>query len=178
MTSYYKSNQAGRSMIEMLGVLAIIGVLSVGGISGYSKAMAKFKLTKQQDQLSMVLMNIRTAYATSPSYANLDTESAISYNIIPSDMKISDTSAKNAFGGDFKIGTAEDDTHFTITISNIGQEACMSLASSDWGTDGLVAFRVGSTETLSDDDKVSPGSISEAFGKCENGGKYLQWEYY
>ena len=26
-----KNNQAGRSMIEMLGVLAIIGVLSVGG---------------------------------------------------------------------------------------------------------------------------------------------------
>ena len=27
-----KNNQFGRSMIEMLGVLAIIGVLSVGGI--------------------------------------------------------------------------------------------------------------------------------------------------
>ena len=33
------SNQNGRSMIEMLGVLAIIGVLSGGGIIGYSKAM-------------------------------------------------------------------------------------------------------------------------------------------
>ena len=41
-----KINQSGRSMVEMLGVLAIIGVLSVGGIAGYSKAMAKFKLSK------------------------------------------------------------------------------------------------------------------------------------
>ena len=32
---------AGRSMVEMLGVLAIIGVLSVGAIAGYSKAMMK-----------------------------------------------------------------------------------------------------------------------------------------
>ncbi len=31
----------GRSMVEMLGVLAIIGVLSVGAIAGYSKAMIK-----------------------------------------------------------------------------------------------------------------------------------------
>ncbi len=30
-----KTDQSGRSMVEMLGVLAIIGVLSVGGISGY-----------------------------------------------------------------------------------------------------------------------------------------------
>ena len=38
--------QCGRSMIEMLGVLAIIGVLSVGGIAGYSKAMMNYKLNK------------------------------------------------------------------------------------------------------------------------------------
>ena len=37
----------GRSMVEMLGVLANIGVLSVGAIAGYSKAMMKYKLNKQ-----------------------------------------------------------------------------------------------------------------------------------
>ena len=41
-----KDNQFGRSMVEMLGVLAIIGVLSVGSISGYSMAMKKYKLNK------------------------------------------------------------------------------------------------------------------------------------
>ena len=41
-----KQNQSGRSMIDMLGVLAIIGVLSVGGIAGYSKAMEKWKINK------------------------------------------------------------------------------------------------------------------------------------
>ena len=33
--------QQGRSMVEMLGVLAIIGVLSIGGIAGYSWGMDK-----------------------------------------------------------------------------------------------------------------------------------------
>ena len=37
----------GRSVVEMLGVLAIIGVLSVGAIAGYSKAMFKHKLNRQ-----------------------------------------------------------------------------------------------------------------------------------
>ena len=36
----------GRSMIEMLGVLAIIAVLSVGGIAGYSKALDMYKINK------------------------------------------------------------------------------------------------------------------------------------
>ncbi len=46
---------AGRSMVEMLGVLAIIGVLSVGAISGYSKAMFKYKLNKQAESFNMLL---------------------------------------------------------------------------------------------------------------------------
>ena len=46
---------AGRSMVEMLGVLAIIGVLSVGAIAGYSKAMNKYKLNKQTEQITQIL---------------------------------------------------------------------------------------------------------------------------
>ncbi|MDY4885802.1 MAG: hypothetical protein SO141_06110, partial [Alphaproteobacteria bacterium] len=49
---------AGRSMVEMLGVLAIIGVLSVGAIAGYSKAMMKYKLNKQSEQLNTVINTI------------------------------------------------------------------------------------------------------------------------
>lgn len=49
-----KIAQTGRSMVEMLGVLAIIGVLSVGGIAGYSKAMLKYKLNKQSEQLNQI----------------------------------------------------------------------------------------------------------------------------
>ena len=48
---------SGRSMVEMLGVLAIIGVLSVGAMSGYSKAMFKYKLNKQTEQISTILNN-------------------------------------------------------------------------------------------------------------------------
>ena len=36
-------SESGRSMVEMLGVLAIIGVLSIGGIAGYTMAMNRFR---------------------------------------------------------------------------------------------------------------------------------------
>ena len=45
----------GRSMVEMLGVLAIIGVLSVGAIAGYSKAMSKYKLNKHMESFNILL---------------------------------------------------------------------------------------------------------------------------
>ena len=37
------NTDSGRSMVEMLGTLAIIGVLSIGGIAGYSYGMDKYR---------------------------------------------------------------------------------------------------------------------------------------
>ena len=48
-------SENGRSMVEMLGVLAIIGVLSIGAIAGYSKAMMKYKLNKHAEQMNTVI---------------------------------------------------------------------------------------------------------------------------
>ncbi len=53
-----QANPLGRSMIEMLGVLAIIGVLSVGGIAGYSKAMEKWKINKTIGEYSMLIYGL------------------------------------------------------------------------------------------------------------------------
>ena len=53
------NSQIGRSMIEMLGVLAIIGVLSVGGIAGYTKAMEKVhvnKIVNKSYELSIIII--------------------------------------------------------------------------------------------------------------------------
>ena len=50
--------QCGRSMVEMLGVLAIIGVLSIGAIAGYSKAMFKYKMNKTMDIISHAVARI------------------------------------------------------------------------------------------------------------------------
>ena len=67
--------QSGRSMIEMLGVLAIIGVLTVGSITGYSRAMRRHLLNKQREQISYILSAIETHYdiimSTSSSNASL-----------------------------------------------------------------------------------------------------------
>ena len=53
-----QTNLLGRSMIEMLGVLAIIAVLTVGGIAGYSKAMEKFKVNKTVKEYSYVIQGL------------------------------------------------------------------------------------------------------------------------
>lgn len=150
MKNLFKNEQSGRSMVEMLGVLAIIGVLSVGGISGYSKAMAKFKLTKAQDQLTMMIMNIRTAFATSPGYVKLATANAAGWGLVSNEMDDGNGGLIHAFGGAATVQAVNgaDNTPngaFAIRFDGLAREACVSLASSDWGADGLVGLAVNGT---------------------------------
>ena len=73
-----KFSQLGRSMVEMLGVLAIIGVLSVGAISGYSKAMMKYKLNKQAEQISTLIYNAFELY-NRPEFNAQNVSSSFTY---------------------------------------------------------------------------------------------------
>ena len=52
--------QSGRSMVEMLGVLAIIGVLSIGGIAGYTMAMNRHKANQAVDYATRLAIAAQT----------------------------------------------------------------------------------------------------------------------
>ena len=55
--------ERGRSMVEMLGVLAVIGVLTVGGIYGYTFAMSKHKANEAASLVSVVKEEMDAAVA-------------------------------------------------------------------------------------------------------------------
>ena len=68
----------GRSMVEMLGVLAIVGVLSVGAIAGYSKAMMKYRLNKYSEQMNTV---INTVARNAHSFDNIYSKNGAATNL-------------------------------------------------------------------------------------------------
>ena len=185
-----KSEQSGRSMVEMLGVLAIIGVLSVGGIAGYSKAMAKFKLSKAMDQISTIVANVRTLYSSQPSYSDLTTEVAIRIGAIPTEMlngqsATTATKVYNAYNGPVYVefvgglaGTEAKFGIFGIGFGGLGKEACVALATADWGYESSSGFvtavaKTGDFKKLSSvprQETIGPLSLSRAATKCNGVG--------
>ena len=138
-----KNNQNGRSMVEMLGVLAIIGVLSAGGLAGYSKAMFKHKLNATMDQITMLVTNIRTMYGTQSDYTGLNNGKAVKLGIVPAVMgtgTADDAALTNPFKGSVKIAPADSKstsagvTGFTVLYTGLPKEACIALATSDFGS--------------------------------------------
>ena len=175
MNNYRYENEAGRSMIEMLGVLAIIGVLSVGGIAGYSKAMNKFKTNQVADNVSMLVANIKTLYAQQKSYTGLNNVSAVKMGVVPDELTGAYTAAttgegakpakqnlENAFNGAVyigaaksKTGTSSDDLAFYLIFNGLSKEACVTLATNDWGSSyssGLIGMKVNKVGMENADD--------------------------
>ena len=181
-----KINESGRSMIEMLGVLAIIGVLSVGGIAGYSKAMSKYRVNKTVDQISHIAANTRILFGSQTSYEALGASASAAADIIdkaklfPQEMG-SKGNYTNPFQGTVDIKKAarfknDSNKAFVISYAGIPEEACVDLATLDWGTGsggGLVALGVNqdvSTFTTDGEDTNRCAKLAETNTKIVCGG--------
>lgn len=162
-----KNNQSGRSMVEMLGVLAIIGVLSAGGLAGYSKAMFKHKLNTTMDQLTMLVTNIRTMYGTQENYDGLDVEKAYGLGIIAaSSYDATNKKMINPFKGYVGLGPVEAKENiaksgFAVSYAGLPKEACIALATADWGTGAGSGYIGVGIDPAADDDEEEEPEVEE-----------------
>ena len=112
MVKVNSKSQKGRSMVEMLGVLAIVGTLSVGGISAYGVAMKKHKANELLHQASML--------ATTISAQAMTNDGKLPQTI---------TSFGNSNYGTFSPSTTDalDGKGFSIEISNMDSAVCTQM---------------------------------------------------
>lgn len=173
-----EDDQSGRSMIEMLGVLAIIGVLSVGGIAGYSMAMSRFNTTKATEQVQQLFSNVRTLYATQATYADISWDVLIQSAAVPPDMIDGDTDAGvNPWGGDADVAVGSNATEFQITFSEVPQDACIKMVTVDWGSSGgtgLVDILVNGSALAG-----TPATLAQATSSCQDqaNGNAIAWVF-
>lgn len=161
------SENCGRSMVEMLGVLAIVGVLSVGGLAGYVSASHTLRTNKLKDEVSTIIANIRTMYFTAESYSGLSEVTLINAGIIP-DWMVSDDKLRiyNKTKGSVYVSSADhwykDDGSFILIFNGLDATTCRELAISDWGSDmasGFVAMSIKNDGDLT----VETSNLTDAF---------------
>ena len=174
--------QSGRSMVEMLGVLAIIGVLSVGGIAGYSKAMSKWKINKALDQISMIIANVQNLPDGWYKKVGALRKNAAKLGIFPSDMEIYNnanirSSVYNVFGLETYVSDYGNG-QWALNYYIDNRDACVALLTQNWGE----LAEIGISGTIGSGPEKPGGSfgpqatIAEAGEVCEKVGKAGNFE--
>ncbi len=122
-----KTQESGRSMVEMLGVLAIIGVLSVGGIAGYTMAMNRYRANEVVDMANKYAVIAYSAWMTNKMMNNGTT---------PDDSVIPEFADTGLFGSNSKVNgttvgkaTVTEST-VTIKLSFDNKKICQAAAAS------------------------------------------------
>jgi hypothetical protein len=118
------NQESGRSMIEMLGVLAIMGVITVGAITMISAAMRSQKRTAIQDEVAQVVTGVRTILGEYDDFSGLDNTTIFAA------IGMSD---KNPYGGKYSLAVNPADTRqFTLTIDGLNTSDCQFFKAKAW----------------------------------------------
>ena len=111
-----KLNEHGRSMVEMLGTLAIIGVLSIGGIAGYSYGMDKYRANETIKDVTLYAMSASQQMLAGQEELNFSELGAISSIGYPIDGEILE----------------EDDRYFEIYVDDVPTGVCERIVDTGW----------------------------------------------
>lgn len=125
-----KLNQSGRSMVEMLGVLAVVGVLSVGGVVGYRSAMAQLKANQVWNDVLLWAAVIRGI----PAYNS--GASQVAGPVASAELEKVSTSGYQITG---EIGDLTSNGAFQLVVKDVPYDVCEKIL--DMRPDDKIAVR-------------------------------------
>jgi hypothetical protein len=148
--------ESGRSMIEMLGVLAIMGIITVGAITMISAAMKSQKRTTVNDEVTQIVTGVRQLLGEYDDFSNIN----------PGIFGAIGMSAKNPYGGMYELAVnPANPRQFIVTINGLSKSDCEYFVTKAW-TDSV-------------DFQMSDGKRGGAAGQCkdENGKNIVRIVY-
>ncbi len=161
---------SGRSMVEMLGTLAIMGVLAIGGIMGYSYAMKKYRSNQIANELS-VLSNQIFLTMSMPHHGEYELSLGSPYD--EGTFTASDYTFGFGCGSDstVDIPCSADESAYYMSIENIPADLCPTLAQTTQHLSNLVEQQVNGSVDVTGTNCISSetGNALTLFFETEKG---------
>lgn len=146
-----KSNQYGRSILEILFTLMIVGLLSVIGILAFPKMLEKYRQQRILEEVISIANNIRSVYLQTTGYPGLNNQTAIELGTISSNMIKEDNVTiihANKNNIVITVPTNLRESHFNgavfeISTENLNKKECLFLASQNLDSSISEIYRIG-----------------------------------
>lgn len=117
------NQESGRSMIEMLGVLAIMGLLTVGAYELIKLAFNNQKQMKAVEEIFVIVNEVRTLHSQYDDFSNMNGD------VILSMME----KKQNPYGGTYELSVDPSDSRqFILTVNGLSKSECQSLVTRAW----------------------------------------------
>ena len=116
--------ESGRSMIEMLGGLAIMGVITVAAITMISTAMRTQKRNTVNDEVVQIVTGVRQLLGEYDDFSHIN--NATIFGAIG-------MSPKNPYGGAYELSVDPTNSRqFILSITGLNESDCQYLVTKAW----------------------------------------------
>ena len=120
--------ESGRSMIEMVGVLAIMGMLTAAAFALISLGINRQKQSRVTDDVVTIVSGVRTLLGDYDDFSNIDNSTIFAA------MSVSN---KNPYGGTYELSVnTANPRQFIISINGLSKSDCEALITKAW-TDSI-----------------------------------------
>ena len=134
-------NESGRSMVEMLGVLGIMGVIMYAAVAGINFGIEMYRINATFGEIEDLSKNMVSMGSFLGSYARVANAHLLCSNDA---FPCTSGNMTNQWGGTVEVAATEDGNSFSITYPNVPQVACQRLIED-------MMFNYVKTEMLSQD---------------------------
>ncbi|MBR6675417.1 MAG: hypothetical protein IKL32_05820, partial [Alphaproteobacteria bacterium] len=161
---YKNIMQSGRSMVEIIGVLVVVGVLSIGAVSGYKYGMNKYRAIQTINELKIRAVGLMQQVNRG--------------EIVELNMEMGD---KTGLGYTTDAWIRErNPKYFYISLENVPSEICTQILQEEWEL--TTAIYVGHDEfygynkDICGNDTYAPPMDFEFYADFAEGAEYVNFE--
>ena len=116
--------ESGRSMIEMIGVLAIMAIITAGAFALISTAFHTQKRARVTDDVANIVSGVRSLLGEYDDFSNIDNSTIFGAIAV---------SNKNPYGGTYELAVDATNTRrFIVNINGLSKSDCEGLVTKAW----------------------------------------------
>lgn len=132
-----KTDESGRTMLEMLGVLGIMGIIMYGAVAGINYGMSTYKINQIYNEVQEAVQSIQDIYSWQRGYPeSFDLETLCQNDVF---VRCDGGTPKNVYENNISvegIGSCSSSicSSFKVSYAGIDEDICYRLKEMDWGT--------------------------------------------
>lgn len=122
---------SGYSLIELIIVLAVVGVLSAGIFFARDRIFGAVTAKQEASTYQQLILALQDSFSLAPNYTDVSVKFLVGTGQVPPEWVVNPTEIRNTFGGIIDVGpTGPGGRQLLFTTEDIPSEECQKIVRS------------------------------------------------
>lgn len=177
-----KKNEAGYTLVEVIGVLGIIGMIAASASMLASSVMDRYRKNRVQDEIQTLQKVISQRYVADGNFNKVKEDTLVDEALVPKYM-ISNNQVIQPYGN---VEVIAGELTYGVMFDGLPMAVCVALGGMNWvysDSSDLVSITINNDKFIwpinikQNDEKALPLSTTQLSKSCKKEDNEITWEF-